>query len=775
MAVSLILAAGFVSCQQAPARMTPPAVETIETEGLIALGDVDGSQDVPNRIPRHQIFTMRPDGTNRVKLTHDSGSQFFQNWMPAWSPDGKKIAYVHHTMDGLMRIKVMDADGGNPLTLTTTGVSMAPAWSPDGTLIAYAHTSTQNTGLKLWLMNADGTNQRAFTTGPGHTDENIPTWSPDGKQIAFTSSREGGKYRIWVINADESNPVPLTTAYYDTALQADIEQKVPAWSPDGRYIAYWQGVEANDPRPDLPRDVWVMRADGRDQRRLVPGDGPAWSPDSATISHPDFSTGRLALGGISPDGTNQRVLFFTNGSFARASWQPATPPRAVVNVLAVSYVSTSLAAESIAAPGSAPAFHRALGSTCPEALVQGNSDQDATWSPPRQLSHGDSPARILFNFGRAIGIDAAGVIHVAWVQVEGYFQPGEELSAIGPVVYLRSGDDGRSWSKVPLAALGGPPRVAAAGPHVYVAWHAPADGQLRIFVRHSGDHGNTWEPPVQISDEAGAAWPSITAWGDTAHLVWGDGRTGNAEVYLRSTPDAGRSWMPTRAVSSHDGISSWTPAVASWGPAIHVAWTDERHNRGPDGLPFDCGRVGAGDSCREEEYYRRSLDLGHSWDPEVRLSHDRDTPQSSWAPSIAASGDDVHLAFFDRRSGSWDIYYARSRSAGAAGSWESERAVAQARGGALQLLRPSLAALGTDVDVVFWGQAPDGTSDVYAVSSTSTGQHFAYPTRLTAGSGNYAVHPSLAVSPRGRLHAVWYDRDARGVDQIFHAAREPRR
>jgi hypothetical protein len=395
----------------------------------------------------------------------------------------------------------------------------------------------------------------------------------------------------------------------------------------------------------------------------------------------------------------------------------------------------------------------------------------AWWSPPQQLSHGASPARILFNFGRAIGIDGAGVIHVAWVQEEGFFQPGEPLSTIGPVLYSRSGDDGRTWAKAVLAALGGPPKVAAAGPHVYVAWHAPTDGNIRVFVRHSGDHGSTWDPPVQVSDEAGAAWPSITAWGDTAHVVWGDARTGNAEIYLRSTPDAGRRWTPTRAVSSPDGISSWTAAVASWGPVIHVAWTDERHNVGPDGRPYDCGSVGGGDSCREEEYYRRSPDFGQTWEPEVRLSHDRDAPQSSWAPSIAAWGDDVHVAFFDRRSGSFDVYYVRSRRGGTAGSWESDRAIARSPSGGVQLLRPSLAVRGPEVDVVFWAQAPDGTSEVYALSSGAAGEHFANPTRLTTGGGNHAVQPSLDIAPGGRRHAVWSDRDARGVDQIFHAVR----
>ncbi|MCI0625796.1 MAG: DPP IV N-terminal domain-containing protein [Acidobacteria bacterium] len=294
----------------------------VATAELIALADMDGSQDLPNRLFREQIFTMRPDGTNRVKLTNDSGSEFSRNGMPAWSPDGKKIAYAHFRTDGVVRIKVMDADGSNTVTLTTTGVSMSPSWSPDGKTIAYSHTSTQNTGQKLWLMNADGTNPRALTTGPGHTDEAVPVWSPDGKKISFTSSRDGGKYRIWVMNADGSNPVPLTTTYYDTTLDAQIEQKVSAWSPDGQYIAYWAGVEVNIQRPGLPRDVWVMRADGSDQRKLVHGDAPFWSPDSQTIGFPDDTTpGQIKVGGISPDGTNKRTLFVTNGGFFRASWQ----------------------------------------------------------------------------------------------------------------------------------------------------------------------------------------------------------------------------------------------------------------------------------------------------------------------------------------------------------------------------------------------------------------------------------------------------------------------
>lgn len=67
-----------------------------------------------------------------------------------------------------------------------------------------------------------------------------------------------------------------------------------------------------------------MKADGSDPKRLTPGDDPEWSPDSKTITFPTISRDwRLAVGGISPDGSGKRTLFVTNGSFGRTSWQPA--------------------------------------------------------------------------------------------------------------------------------------------------------------------------------------------------------------------------------------------------------------------------------------------------------------------------------------------------------------------------------------------------------------------------------------------------------------------
>ncbi len=282
--------------------------------GYIALGDVDS-------LGRYQIFSVSPDGSRRKQLTNDDG----QNWMPAWSPDGRTIAYVSRFGSG-MQIRAMDAGGANARTLAMEGLNFVPSWSPDGERIAYAHMDfppPQPPRFNIWVMNADGTAKRPLTTGS--YDDNVPTWSPDGQRIALTSNRSG-RYQIWVMDAEGTSFKALTTAYHDPLLAADIEQKVPAWSPDGSKIAYWSGVEGTDPRPNLPRDVWVMNADGSNQRLLTPGDDPAWSPDGTTVLFPARSGGRLAVGGISPDGSSGRVLFLTNGGFGRASWQALRDP-----------------------------------------------------------------------------------------------------------------------------------------------------------------------------------------------------------------------------------------------------------------------------------------------------------------------------------------------------------------------------------------------------------------------------------------------------------------
>jgi Tol biopolymer transport system component len=221
---------------------------------------------------RFQIFTMNSDGssvsqltfadTARDSLTHriiDTTS----NFMPAWSPNGIKIAFAS-TRDTLAHIYVMDPNGTNIVQLThADGEDAQPDWSPDGTKLAFA--SNRDGNDEIYVMNADGSGQVNITNRAG--SDLAPAWSPDGTKIAFQSDRETN-YAIWLMNADGSNPVRLTTPNGDPQSGA---ANAPSWSPDGTRITYYQAG-----------DIWVINSDGTNRIRITSGFWndilPHWRP-----------------------------------------------------------------------------------------------------------------------------------------------------------------------------------------------------------------------------------------------------------------------------------------------------------------------------------------------------------------------------------------------------------------------------------------------------------------------------------------------------------------
>lgn len=413
-------------------------------------------------------------------------------------------------------------------------------------------------------------------------------------------------------------------------------------------------------------------------------------------------------------------------------------------------------------------------------LVAFPASGSAQWSPPQALSNSALPSRTQYNFAWAIDVDGAGVVHAAWLEVA---SPDPSGHGTGRVMYSRSGDDGHAWTApVPLTGIHQPvtgnPRVAASGANVYVAWHGLHDGSgiLKIYLTRSHDHGATWQPARIVSDgdspAAAATWPSVNSCGDAVHVAWADARHGTPEIRLRSSPDAGHSWAPVRHVSSADGFSSWVPSVACRGSEVHVAWSDERHNVDETGAPYDCGRVGGGTTCREEEYYRRSLDFGATWEPEVRLTHDAaNSPRASWAPSIAlGTGNKVHVVFFDQRGERFQVYYKRSLHGGTAGSWEPERVISHDDGATIHA-RPVIVSRGNELHLVWFAVRPGIGVDVMHAMSGDGGQGFSPPQPLTARPVMAEAHPSIALSPRGSAHVIWYEPDAHGVDRVVHRAR----
>ncbi len=184
------------------------------------------------------IYVANADGSDARDLRRDASE-------PAWSPDGRKIAFMA-VRQGVSGTYVINADGTG-VGLVRRGVWGAQ-WSPDGrSLLVVGPGITKH----VLVMNVNGSGLRRLTRSC-QEDYNA-AWSPDGRKIAFTCYRKNED--IYTINVDGTGLQRLTSN--------PKSDSYPAWSPDGQWIAYvgYKGGE---------NGVWVMRSDGTLHRRITP-------------------------------------------------------------------------------------------------------------------------------------------------------------------------------------------------------------------------------------------------------------------------------------------------------------------------------------------------------------------------------------------------------------------------------------------------------------------------------------------------------------------------
>lgn len=207
------------------------------------------------------LYQVRDDGSHLVNLTPGTGG-----CCGDWSPDGSKIVFGGE--DGL---SVMNADGSHRVSLGVSGGTVR--WSPDGRRILFTEGGSFVSDGTIHVMNSDGSGVRTLTTGGS------PDWSPDGKEIVF--ERIGPcvfdicNGDIYIMAADGSQVRRLTSSQGLFSYAGR-----PAWSPDGRKIAYRQNRFGNG-------GLYTMNPDGTGSAQITSAGGsgrPVWSPDGSALA-----------------------------------------------------------------------------------------------------------------------------------------------------------------------------------------------------------------------------------------------------------------------------------------------------------------------------------------------------------------------------------------------------------------------------------------------------------------------------------------------------------
>jgi len=262
----------------------------IFTTKIVFVSDRDGNDE---------LYMMDYDGQNQTRLTFNKT----RDYMPAWSADGKRIAFTSYKKLGEAGLYLLDLEAGKISPVSTRGTNFSPSFSPDGKNLAFC--SSMDGNSEIYVAAADGKNIKRLTFN--EKVDTAPSWSPTNREIAFVSDRSGSP-QIYIMDAEGSNVrrVSFGGTYHDS----------PAWSPTGDRIVYVSRVENIF-------DLYILNLRTNQITKLTESnarnESPGWSPDGRHIVFTSNLDGSLQIYSIDYDATNLRRLT-SKGSNKLPDW-----------------------------------------------------------------------------------------------------------------------------------------------------------------------------------------------------------------------------------------------------------------------------------------------------------------------------------------------------------------------------------------------------------------------------------------------------------------------
>jgi TolB protein len=252
-----------------------------------------------------EIYVVDFDGENLQRITADGSIAL----SPAWSPDGRRIAYTSYR-SGIPALYERDLSNGRDRVISDrVGLNITPAYAPDGRTIAFATTMGRTTDLVTWDRER-GCCLQQITRG-GVFDALSPTWAPDGRRLAFVSNRLGEPHVYVMTLGGEPRLVS------DYAYGRRGHNTSPEWSPRGDQIVYHSRMGG------VPQLV-VVSAGGGTPRLLTnqgSNEDPSWAPNGRHVvfSSPDRDGGGLFV----LDTVSGRIRPLLRGrGYGLPSWSP---------------------------------------------------------------------------------------------------------------------------------------------------------------------------------------------------------------------------------------------------------------------------------------------------------------------------------------------------------------------------------------------------------------------------------------------------------------------